>query len=305
MLYSKRNRLRPERLRHDIPENARRRVVYAFERIESGDPDRLSCQRMLNQVRDYLLAEYGSLFCVPFAAASYGHEALDHFFMSDTARAIDFLEACFLVFDNPGQHGVDAINRIFVDEGIGYSLTEYKELPFDETDRPWASRRGGRTRRIQHPQLIQRDSEFSHAEVMRPALSLLSEPIYSGANDEFLQAHKHFRNGDYKACVVECLKTLESMMKTICTAKHWTFGKEPTARHLIDVCLKNGLFPRFSETQLNTLRSLLESGVPTIRNKKGAHGQGPTPDDLPPELAQYTLNLTASTALLLAGSAGL
>jgi hypothetical protein len=133
----------------------------------------------------------------------------------------------------------------------------------------------------------------------------LSDTRYKGANEEFLQAHKHYRDGDYKSVLNECLKAFESVMKIICVAKKWPFNQTDTAKALIKTCLDNKLVPTFSDQQLASLRVLLESGIPTTRNKQGGHGQGVQIIDVPQGLARYTLNLTAATILLLAESAKL
>ena len=45
-------------------------------------------------------------------------------------------------------------------------------------------------------QIIRVDSaSLIHSEVVKPALSMLSDPMYEGANDEFLKAHEHYRTG--------------------------------------------------------------------------------------------------------------
>jgi hypothetical protein len=72
-----------------------------------------------------------------------------------------------------------------------------------------------------------------------------------------------------------------------------------TAKTLITTCLNNGLLPPYIDSQFSSIRSLLESGVTTIRNKNGGHGQGTTPVAVPEYLARYALNLTATTILFL------
>jgi len=43
----------------------------------------------------------------------------------------------------------------------------------------------------------------------------------------------------------------------------------------------------------------LESGIPTIRNKEGGHGQGVNISNVPEHFASYSLHLTASNLLFL------
>lgn len=75
-----------------------------------------------------------------------------------------------------------------------------------------------------------------------------------------------------------------------------------TAKTLIDICLINDLIPTFTQQQLTSLRTLLESGVPTIRNKQAGHGQGVARHQVPPHLARLGLHLTASIVVLLVES---
>ena len=53
------------------------------------------------------------------------------------------------------------------------------------------------------------------------------------------------------------------------------------------------------QSQFTSLKSLLETGVPTVRNRLGGHGQGIEPIVVPDTIASYALNLTASNILLL------
>lgn len=147
--------------------------------------------------------------------------------------------------------------------------------------------------------IIRVDSEFIHAEVVKPVLKVLSEMRYQGANEEFLKAHEHYRHGRLQPCLVECLKAFESTMKTICSIRQWPFPNNATARSLIAVCFDEGLIPSYLQSQFSSLRSGLESGIPTVRNRVAGHGRGTTPVSVPEYLASYLLHLTATTILFL------
>ena len=67
----------------------------------------------------------------------------------------------------------------------------------------------------------------------------------------------------------------------------------------MDICFKHNLIPNHLQSELAAIRSSLESGVPTIRNNFGGHGQGTTPITVPKFLASYLLHLTATTILML------
>lgn len=95
------------------------------------------------------------------------------------------------------------------------------------------------------------------------------------------------------------MKSVESTIKTICKAKDWPYNDGDTLKRLISICFEKELIPTSMQNQFTSLRSLLESGVATIRNKMSAHGQGHTVVDASDELTRYGLNLTGSNILLL------
>ncbi len=138
-----------------------------------------------------------------------------------------------------------------------------------------------------------------HEEIVRPALSILSDPMYEGANAEFLSAHEHYRTGKYKECLNDCLKAFESTMKAICTHRGWEFNVGDTANRLIKIVFEHELIPSFMQSHFTALKSTLEAGVPTIRNRLSGHGQGAEEVTVPESIAAYALHLTASNVLLL------
>ena len=88
-------------------------------------------------------------------------------------------------------------------------------------------------------------------------------------------------------------------MKIICRDKGWGYNENDTAKPLINVILTNNLIPAYMQTQISAFRSLLESGIPTIRNKVAGHGQGATPKTADDETTRYALNLTGSNLIYL------
>ena len=128
----------------------------------------------------------------------------------------------------------------------------------------------------------------------------MRQDLYQGANEEFLNAHQHYRHDRYKECLVDALKAFESTLKAICAKRGWETKPPGTAKALINTCFQEGLFPEFLESQMGSIRSLLESGVPTVRNKLGGHGQGTEPVDVPEYFARYALNLAATSILFVA-----
>ena len=149
-------------------------------------------------------------------------------------------------------------------------------------------------------QIIKVDSQLVHSEVVKPTLNFLSDPIYKGANEEFLKAHEHRRKKRYKQCLYESLKAFESCLKVICQKRGWSYTEKDTAKRLISIIFDHGLIPPFMQSHFSALRSTLESGVPTVRNNQSGHGQGPNQIAIPEYKAAYILHLTASNILLLA-----
>jgi hypothetical protein len=150
--------------------------------------------------------------------------------------------------------------------------------------------------------IIRVDSTLMHSEVVKPALLLLSDSKYQGAQEEFLSAHKHYREGKHKECIADCLKAFESTMKTICEIKRWPYAKTDTAKTLIDVCVQKGLIDPMLMSHVGALRTVLEAGVPTLRNKLAGHGQGVSPVMVPAHYAAFVLHLTAANIIFLTNS---
>jgi len=148
--------------------------------------------------------------------------------------------------------------------------------------------------------IIRVDSQLLHSETVKPVLQLLrKETRYEGANEEFLKAHEHYRNGRYKECLVDALKSFESVMKAICNKQGWPYNQDDSAKKLINICLEKGLIPSYMQTQFSSLRALLESGIPTVRNKLGGHGRGTANITVTEPVASYALYLTATNILFL------
>ena len=242
---------------------------------------------------DILCREYG-VFSLPGTRENYGDrnyiEELANFFLQEkeVEKVLDVVELSFFIIDDstrgPNYLGrpdaseradsaIKELNNRFKEHGVGYQFTNGK--------------------------IIRTDSELIHSEVVKPALTLLNQKHYAGAQQEFLKAHEHYRTGNAKEALSECLKAFESVMKAICDKRGWSYGNKATATPLIQTCFDNGLVPSFWQSQYASLRSLLESGVPTGRNNLSGHGQGTNPVSVPTYLVAYMLHMTASAIVFL------
>lgn len=243
--------------------------------------------KAFKDLHDVLCREYG----VYQLGDELSHkEAVTNFFVNeaDTEKALDIMELSFQVvsyYCNEQEYitrseptvspeeAIAELNQRFLEHGLGYEFVSGK--------------------------LIRKDKELLHKEVVLPTLLLLHQKKFAGANEEFLKAHEHYRQGRYKECLAECLKAFESTMKVICKGRKWGSKETDTAKTLIDICLKNDLLPAFLQSQCAAVRTCLESGIPTVRNKLGGHGQGAEPKSVPQYYASYLLHLTATTIVLL------
>lgn len=153
---------------------------------------------------------------------------------------------------------------------------------------------------FENGQIIRLDSEFIHVEAVKPALQLLSNSMYKGAQEEFLKAHEHYRHGRYDSALTDCLKAFESTMKIILDKHGWEYDKNrDTASKLINCCIRNELIPKFWTDHFNSLSNMLTSSIPTPRKKLSGHGKGNDDIEVPEHLIQYVLHMTASTIVFL------
>lgn len=148
--------------------------------------------------------------------------------------------------------------------------------------------------------LIRKDNEHLHQNTVKPALRLLYENGFQGAEQEFLDAFEHRRKGENKDAILDALKAFESTMKAICDGMGYAYDTaKSTAKDLIGILESNAFYPAYMNTHITSLRTSLESGLPTMRNKNAGHGQGAAVVNVSDEFAEYALNLAATNIVLL------
>jgi hypothetical protein len=274
----------------EIPATLRVQIIHIWHE-SIGNVDEISYPKVEDAYKfvvTTLRREYGL-----FVLSNYPHtplEELANFFLAekDTERVIDAIELTFRVIDRytrdvsyrgdpvaskVADNSIEELNIRFKEHGLGY---QYEK-----------------------GEIIRVDSQLLHANVVKPAIELLHDTDYAGAQQEFLNAYEHYRHGKHKEALNEALKALESTMKVICDKRKWSYGTGDTSKQLIDICCKKGLIPIFWQQNMAALRSLLEGGVPTGRNKLSGHGQGSTPTAIPDYIVAYVLHMTASDIVFL------
>ena len=251
-----------------------------------------ACNEAYESIHAALCYEYGVLHLTPGVEDPYNYEKAVHKFVlsAPVDRVLDVIEVSIrharslqnLAYQHEARPTINLreatsqLNVRFLENNIGYQLNGYT--------------------------IVCVESQLLHSEVVEPALNLLSEKRLSGANEEFLRAHRHYRHSNFEESITDCLKSLESTLKIICEGRAWTVPPNPTAKALLDVIFEQRLVPEYLLSQFNSLRTTLESGVPTVRNKSAAHGQGSSRRQVPDYLAAYVLHLTASAIVFLVES---
>ena len=295
-IFSKRQkRLRgevPDVYQYDeIPDELRVQVIHiledAFGRPSKGSFGHFAYpaggEEAYAFLHETLCRAYGVFTLHQHAKSHY--EAVMNFLLQteETEEAIDVIQLSFQLIDRrldrpvylniSPDDAVEELNHRFREHGVGYQY--------------------------ESGQIIRVDSQYLHSEAVKPALTMLSDSMYQGANAEFLSAHEHYRAKRYKECLNDCLKAFESCLKAICDKRGWTYGAGDTANRLVDITFKNKLIPNFMQSHFSALRKTLTAGVPALRNELGGHGQGAREISVPEHIATYALHLTASNILFI------
>ena len=320
-LFSKRKRKRERAgqpvIYQEIPETFRTQVRYIWEDAIGTDPGGIggrATARVWQEAYDSVSPELGWL------ALGTGDNPMDKCLQllskGDTEQVLDIIEASFQCIERHFGGYKGRSEDMEEDTGLsgpaspyagvvrGMGITEedmrrplspdraIEELNqrFLENDLGYQYRNG---------RIIRVDSEYTHSEIVRPALQLLNELGFEPALDEFLKGHEDYRRGRYEDAINEALKAFESTMKIICENRGWTVAPNVTASKLIKTCFDHQLIPAALQRHLTGLRTTLESGLPMVRNQFSAHGNGVETIEVPDYLAQYALNLAASNIVLL------
>lgn len=296
-LYSKRRKrelgLEPDVYTYDdFSSNLRAQIWYVVRDvlgIQSGGEQ----ERNYIQICEVLRREYGVYRLVGgLHARAQAMEELGTFISveMDIDRVLDAVELCFLVAesyrDKAYSYGYpNEDSGKYIDECMSEINTRFKEH--------------GKGYEVNDGRVLRIDSEFLHREAVKPAINFLNQAEYAGPRDEFFGAYEHYRHGNLKEALNDALKAFESTIKVVLELRGWEYDKTSPAKRLLAVLLANNFLPSYHQNHLNALSTLLESSVPTIRNKEGGHGQGSEVSEVEPEIAAYVLHMTASAIVML------
>lgn len=221
-------------------------------------------------------------------------DLMSYLFSCTSLEFLDFIEDIFQVQSffrsmmNEDEF-VETINLFFEKDNLNYYLTDYVREEI-------IVRQFGQDRKsiktVQYPMVILKDNQVSHSLAITPTLELLSNPIFKTANEEFLEALKDYREGDYRDCLTKCGSSFESVMKIICAKKKWKYREQDSASILVEIMIQN--------TKLDSCFQTVLIIIATLRNKLSkSHGAGTKTKVVETHLAEYAINSTASAILLL------
>ena len=324
-IYSKRQK----RLRGEIPD------VYQYETISHelrvqivhimkdilGQPVHSSTgiyfsddsAKVYAFIHETLCREYG-IFTLYDEEADCDFDAVVNFLLQteETEKTIDVIELFFQQIKQPNPHDRHSPVNIFDvpssseignrnhQRMLSYIIEKHSQYKSAVNELNQRFRDHGVGYQYESGKIIRVDSQYLHSEAVQPALTILSDPMYQGANAEFRSAHDHYRAKRYKECLNDCLKAFESCIKTICYMRGWNYQEGDTINRLINIIFEKKLIPNFMQSHYSALRCTLEAGIPTLRNKLGGHGQGTQEVPVPEYIATYALHLTTSNILFLA-----
>lgn len=289
-LFSKRQkRLRgngPDVYVYDkLPMPLRIQILYMLDELIGDEQEFYKSFSVCNQIVHYVVKilrlEYGEHYIATAHENDDYHELL--YFLREEEDIDKVMDAIELVINQareyPGcdeqcREFISDLNIRFREHGVGYELID--------------------------GEIIRVDSRFHHAVVVKPAIQFLNRPGFEGAQQEFILAYEHYRHGRHKEALNEALKTFESTMRAICSARGWSCASSSGSRKLIVVLQSNELFPAYYESHLSALVNLME-GLATLRNNESAHGQGAEVRTVRDDVVGYALHMTASAVVMLAG----
>lgn len=221
-------------------------------------------------------------------------DVLRYIEFADTSDVLDVIDLCCRYIDcmlremsdyeltklGVKQHPSEAIEEIncrFREEGLGFQF--------------------------ENGEIMRVDCQYLHADVVKPALSLLIDPRFSGPNQEFLEAHRHLRIGNAQDAIVWANRAFESTMKAVCDIRGWCYDRGARVSDLYKILKANGLWPTYLDIAFDQLLSTLKSGLPKVRDNVGAHGQGAQPKNTPLYVAAYALHLAATNIVFIVTAA--
>lgn len=253
-------------------------------RFNIGDPAQHLCE---------IFAREKGMKCIPgdIYVRENSIEALEIY--CDTCNDEDFLDLMDFIFGFFIAN--EEVHKLFF---IGNQEENFFYEAIEELN--WRLKQNSLGYEFVNGEIIPKTNTVTHQQIVKPALKLLSDEEFRGAEEEYLLAFENFRKGENKNAILNATKAFESVMKTICSGLSYNYNKDSdTASKLINILKGNGFFPQYLENHMKGICTTLETGAPTLRNKTSGHGQGVYVQDLSDEYVEYALNLVATNIVFL------
>jgi hypothetical protein len=281
-IYSKRNKKAPDELVYDkIAEKLRVQIIRTWQKFFNQYGE-YTTEDIWRQLNDVICDEHGKHTLLENGIKRYEESYKCQYYFENLENLEESFDVIEIIFK-----AISKIPEVYHDNIPISSEEIVEELNerFRENDFGYEFTKGS---------IIRVDNKLLHKDIVNQVIHLTNENLFSNANEEFLSALDHLRHGRNKEALNESLKSFESTMKIIIHDMGWDYNENDTANKLIQKCLDKELIPNSLQSQFSALRTTLEAGVPTIRNKNSGHGQGPRKIVVPDSLASYSIYMTGT-----------
>jgi len=269
----------------DVPFDARNKFCYVvqdtlgvFARQDLLGPGGWSVCSTHNLLREFILRKYGFGELPGDNLFGYIHECgvdklldlLEIFLMVTLNRADDADESAAVADAH------DRINDIFKEHKLGYEMVDC--------------------------QAIRVDSLYLHREVVKEAITLLHAEGFDGPLGEFQKAIELYDKGEkfFAEAITNANSAFESTMKAICEKHGILYDPDrDTAKALISKMYEHGFLMPYLQQFSDHLRLMMESGLPTVRSREGAHGAGLDPKQVDRSITRFALHLAGTFIVFL------
>ena len=283
----------------EVSDILRNKVLFVFLDLTSGrwaDPSTAIGLDFWHEMHNRLQHLYGLPCLSGRESLSAPDDTITFLRNCSAGEFFDFIELSFKLdcswrAINDEDDLVETLNEILGIESAPYRLTKISKTVDPEVNRrgppPWGS-----VRVLAYPKVIRTDDEVVNREAIEPALSVLNVPLFEEANLRFRAALDHYRKTEYDDCLTKCGTSLESVLKSICRKKRWTYGEDENLSRVLQTVIDKSELEPFYKDPITI--------IATIRNRlSSSHGRGTTIRTVERHIAQYTLNSTAAAILLL------
>lgn len=197
---------------------------------------------------------------------------------AEPPKIFDFVEFCLFRVSEEGYNTLEVVERLnkwFKLSGYGY---EIRELKFERVD-----------------------SKYLKEEAIKPALTLLQKERFEGALGEFEAAIKFQRDNKWEDAIKKANDSFESTMKEILGKRGVSLDRTDTASNLIKKLKDDGILDPPLLSFADSVRTTLESGLPTLRNviPGAGHGRGKAVDKEYQTYCNFALHLAGSLIVFL------